>query len=790
MIFNYLKIALRNIRKYKVYSVLNIAGLALGISCCIFILLWVQDELSFDRFNENADNLYRVEEDQYYSGETYHVNVTPFPVAPVFIDEIPEISNAARITWHGILLKFEDKSFYETDVVAVDPSYLEMFTIDFIRGNKSTVLDDPYSIIINEEIAEKYFGETDPIGKVVSINNEYDFRVTGVFKKMPHNTTYNFEIGFQFEFLKEFGRWNEGWGSNSIYTFVQLFPGSNISSVNEKMTNLLRLNEPESTTDYLLAPITGLHLYSYWGYGKPTGAIQYVYIFSIIAIFVLIIACINFMNLATAKSSNRAKEIGMRKVVGARRLNLINQFFGESLLLAFLGLFFALIIVILLFSEFKDFTGKELNLNILIDPKIILGLLIITLITGILAGSYPALYLSSFRPVNVLKNVLKIGTRNTLFRRILVVFQFSLSVFLIIGTIIIYNQLVFMRNKSLGYDKEQLLYIRLRGDLTNSYQTIRNSLKRTAGVINVSGSNHRPHQIGSNSGGAEWDGKDPEQTVLIGTNYVDFNYTKTMGVDIIEGRGFSEEFPADVAIDSTGNFLVNEEVVKIMDRDYKSAIGARFKFMGIEGKIIGIMRNFHYNSVRTKIEPLAMIVNPDQLYYLAVRIAPGDISSTLDNIKNTWKDIIPNFPLEYRFVEEDFERYYTSEQRMVKLLRTFSILAIIIACLGLFGLASFTAEQKTKEIGIRKTLGASEYNLIYLLCREFLGLVIIAAIISFPVSYFLLEQWLENFAYRIELGVFTFLLSGLMALVIALLTVGYQAVKAAFANPIDALRYE
>jgi len=792
MIKNHIKIALRNLSKHKGYSFINITGLALGITCSIFIFMWVQDELNYDRYNENAENIYRVEEDQYYSSKAYHVNVTPYPCAPVFKDKIPEIVNAARMNYAGILLKYGEKSFYERNVVGIDSTYLEMFTFEFLRGDINSALDEPHSIIINDEIANKYFGNDDPIGKVLSLNNKYDFTVKGVFKKLPHNVSRSFEIAFPFKFFKELGRWSESWGDNSITTFVQLIPNPNVELVNKKMTDLLRENNEESTTDYMVAPFTRMYLHSYFGYGNPTGNIKYIYIFSSIAIFILLIACINFMNLSTARSANRAKEIGVRKVVGASRTSLVSQFYGESFFLSIIGLIISLAVVVLLLGEFNAFTGKNIALNILYDSNFIIGVILITLLTSIISGSYPALYLSAFKPVAVLKGVKNISGSNSLFRRVLVIIQFSMSIFLIVSTIVVYNQMIFMKNKDLGYDKEHLIYIQMRGDIADSYETLKTELEHTKGVGGVSAANHPPNRIGSNSGGAEWDGKNPETKVLIGTNVVDYNFCKTLGIEILEGRGFTHEFPGDEISeeDTVGGFLVNEETVKIMGLDYKAAVGARFEFMGGYGKIIGVMKNFHYNSVRTEIEPLAMMLAPDYFSFIAIRLASNNINDSIDAIKNTWSSVLPNYPFAYKFLDEDFERWYRRESRMVSLLEIFAVIAIIIACLGLFGLASFSAEQRTKEIGVRKVLGASELNLTLLMCKEFVILVFISNIIAWPIAYFSSISWLNDFAYRIDLGVSFFILSGLFSMVIALITVSFQAVKAALANPVVSLKYE
>jgi len=789
---NYFKITLRNILKHKGYSFINITGLALGMVCSIFIFMWVQDELNYDRYHEKVDSIYRVEEDQYYSGETYHVTVTPYPCAPIFKDRIPEVVDAARLNYTAALLKYEDKAFYESSVVGIDSTYLDMFTFEFIKGNQKTALDKPFSIIINDEIAEKYFGDEDPIGKTIVFNNQYDFQVTGVFKKFPHNISYSFDVAFPFEFFRELGQYSESWGANSITTFVQLASNSALKEVDDKLTGLLREYNPDSSTDYMVKPLNRLHLYSYFGYGHAAGDIQYIYIFSIIAIFILLIACINFMNLATARSAKRAKEIGLRKVVGANKSSIMGQFFSESIMMAFISLILAVIIVMLLMKPFNTLTQKEITFTIWTNWNFIAGLIGITLFTGIVSGTYPALFLSSFQPAKVLRGSLKSGAKSSLFRRVLVIIQFTLSVFLIIGTIVVYNQLIFMKEKDLGYAKENLVYLTMRGSLNENYNSIKAAMERTPGVLSVSASSHPPYIIGSNSGGADWDGKDPDQHVLIGTNLVDYNFCKTMGIKILEGRAFTEEFPGDLVsrTDSIGGFLVNEETVKVMGLDNKAAIGARFDFFGCSGKIVGVMKDFHYNTVKKEIEPLAMALAPEFVRFVEVRIAPGNTMKTIESMEDAWTSAVGGYPFEYKFLDEDFDRMYRRETRFVSLLEYFSVLAVIIACLGLFGLASFTAEQRTKEIGIRKVLGATEIKLTYLMCKEFIILVALSNLIAWPIAYYFTGDWLESFAYKTDLTLNIFLLAGVLSLVIALLTVGYQAVKASLANPIKSLRYE
>ena len=540
----------------------------------------------------------------------------------------------------------------------------------------------------------------------------------------------------------------------------------------------------------MAAPLTKIHLYQYAGYGKPTGDIQYIYIFSAIALFVLLIACINFMNLTTARSSNRAKEIGIRKVVGALKSNIAKQFLSESVILAIIGLVFAVIIVLLLMGDFNDITGKEISLNTWTNSGIIIGLFLITLLTGVISGSYPALFLSSFQPVKILKGNMKAGVKNAVFRRILVTVQFSLSIFLIIGTVIIYKQLVFMKDKDLGFDQEHLLYIPMTQKVSDNYKVLRNEFLRNPDVLGVSASSSKPPFIGSNSGGVEWDGKDPNQSILVGMNSVDFDYTKTYGIKLVAGRSFSESYSSDLIIDTVGNFLVNEEMVRLMGKKPAEVIGASFDFVGVKGRIVGVMKDFNYQPVNEKIEPVAFFVYPPRFNFCIVRVAGNRIDQSISFLKDAWNNVASGYPFEFHFVDQEFDKAYQAQDRMVSLLKYFSILAILIACLGLFGLASFTAEQRKKEVGIRKVLGASELKITFILCKEFIYLVLISNLIAWPAAYYIMNRWLENYAYKINPGMSIFLLSGAAALVIALVTVSYQAIKAAVENPIKSLRYE
>jgi putative ABC transport system permease protein len=785
MLKNYLKVILRNIRKHKGYSFINITGLAIGMACCLLISIWVLDELSYDRFHTNASLLYRVEEDQQYSGRVFHVTVTPHPLGPALVEEIPEIVDATRYVWSGgLLFRYGEKAFFEYLIRAVDPSFFQMFTFPFIKGDKNRALESAHSLVISEDIAEKYFGEKDPLGKVITVNNTHEFKVDGVVKNVPHNSIFQFDALIPYAFLETIGRTNLEFGNNSIGTYVQLSPNATMDQVNAKISGFIKAKVPDSVTDLTLKPFTSIHLHSYWGYEKDAGAIQYVYMFSIIALFVLLIACINFMNLSTARSSNRAKEVGMRKVVGALKSHLIRQFYGESMVFAFIALILAVIIVTIMLPVFSNFADKDLSWNVGGITAILIGLIAITFFTGLVAGSYPALFLSAFQPVKVIRGTLKSGTASSWFRKILVVVQFSLSILLVIGTVVVYQQLTYMKNKRLGWDREQLVYIRLRDDVREVYDTLKTELEKDPLVLNVTASSELPSYIGSNSSNFDWEGKDPNFTTLISNNSVDFDFIDTLKIEMKEGRSFSKQYSSD----ATSGFIINEEVANLMGRD--SVVGESCMFFGRKGTIIGVMKNWHYQPVRNKIEPLAIYIAPEWNRVMLIRIPSGDISESIKSIEQVWKQVIPTYPFEYYFLDERFDQMYRAEESIGTLLKYFTVLAVFVACLGLFGLASFTSEQRTKEIGIRKVLGAKVSNITALLCREFFLLVILSNVIAWPVAYFLMKSWLQGYAYRTSLSVFIFMAAMGIALLVALMSVSFQAIRAATANPVESLRYE
>ncbi len=781
---------MRNIARNKVFTFLNIAGLAIGMSASLLILLWVQDELSYDKFNKKGENIYRVEEDQFYSGARYHVTVTPHPSGPVWKEKIPEIVEQARINrLPRILFRNEDKVFFESSLVASDSGLFNMFTLPLLRGDPRTALSAPYSIVLSEKLASKYFGDTNPLGKTVTLENRFQFMVTGVMKEIPENSIFTFEGVIPYSFLKEIGAISNSWGSNSIYTFVELADGSDIESVNKKLTDVVLEYHPTTTTKFSVFPFLDIHLHSQFGFKETRGPVIVIYIFSLIAVFVLLIACINFINLSTAKASSRSKEIGIRKVVGADRQTMIVQFMSESLILVALSMILALILVGLSLQLFNNVSGKEFALADLLHGKFIISYIIIGILAGFLSGLYPAFYLSAINPVATLKGEGLAGKGNGTLRRVLVVVQFSLSVIIAVSAVFMFMQLRFLQNKDLGFDKENLIAIPMSEEMKGKYYSLKRELSKETLIQGVTAGLHNPVMMGSNSGGADWDGKDPDKHVLIGTNGVDYDYLETMKMELVSGRDFSREYTADLARDTTGNFLVNEEVVRLMD--IGDPVGKNFRFMGLQGTIVGVLKNFHFKGADQEIEPMAFaLADTSFLRLILVRLTPGKTEESLAAVEKTWNEIVPEFPLQYTFIDQDYENLFRTEMRLADLLKYFTALALIIASLGLYGLSSYSTERRTNEIGIRKVMGADSLIVIHTMAREFLVLVMISLLIALPAGWVIVDKLLQQFAYRIDMNIIVFAGIAAGTIIIAMLTVGYQAYKASCINPAEALKIE
>jgi predicted permease len=785
MVKNYIKIAIRNFTRHKGYSLINIAGLAIGMACCILILLWVQDELSFDRFHENADQIYRVVQDINFTDHSTTWAITQGPLGPSLKEDFPEIVNFARVTGRRFRLTYGDHSYDEVLGMA-DGSIFVMFTFPLIEGDPKTALSDPRSIVLTDEMAKKYFGDEHPIGKVLKADNQYDFIVTGIIQEFPRNSHFRYDFLIPFIFGRELKYTVDNWRNSQFRTYIQIQEGIPSHEVVQKISGYL-YEKPtiEKDARLNLQPLTRIHLYSNYEFDGAHGDITYVTIFSLVAFFILMIACINFMNLTTARSANRAREVGMRKVAGAYRRDLVRQFFGESILLAFIALLFAVGLVVLLLPVFNDLAAKELSFGSSANIYALLVLMGIAILTGIIAGSYPALFLSAFQPANVLKGTLHSGSKGAAFRKVLVVLQFSLTILLIVCTTIVYNQMNFMRKKKLGYNKEYLVYAVLRGDMRKQFDAVKEELLNNPNILEVTSSATIP-TYGYNFSNSlwRWEGQSPDEEILMRASFIDYNYFKTFGMEIIEGRPYSKEYSTD----PTEALIVNEEAVKVMGLE--SPLGKRLGIGDNQAKIIGVVKNYHFRSLKQEIEPLILILNPRQCWALFARISSKDVPHAIGHMEKVWGQFAPAYPFNYRFMDEAIDNLYRSEQQIGTIFRYFAILAILISCLGLFGLASYMAEQRTKEIGIRKVLGATVSNILLLLSKEFAKWVLIANVISWPIAYYAMNRWLQGYAYRIGIEVWSFVLAAALALAIALFTVSYQAVRAATAHPADALRYE
>lgn len=785
MLRNYIKIAWRNIVKSKTFSFINVLGLALGMTCSLLILLWVQDERSINRFHANGPRLYQVLENQQWTGnETSTTPATPGPLAPALVAEVPEIDKAVKITWEDErLLAVGEKAYKEKGRIA-GPDLFQIFSFRLIHGSAKTAITGPTSIVISETVAQKLFGKTDVIGRMIRLDNKEDRQITGVMQKIPETSSLKFDFVLPLEPFEKENQWLSKWDNNGIRTFALLHPNTDVNRVNAKIKDMVHRHENKVTTiTTFLFPFEDAYLYSKFTNGLPDGGrIEYVRLFTVVAIFILIIACINFMNLATARSAKRAKEVGIRKVVGAERAFLIGQFVGEAVLMAGMALVFAVVLVLLLLPAFNRLTEKQISIEYG-NPVFWLTLLGLALITGVVSGSYPALFLSSLQPVRILKGTLRFNAGAVLFRQGLVVFQFALSLLLIIGTLIAGRQVNYIRTKNLGLNRENVVYMALEGDLSKRYEVFRQELLQSPGIQSVTSSGSDPMDIGNSTIGVEWKGKDPSDKTLFTQMPVSYDFLSTMKIKLLDGRDFSKAFVTD-----STNYVVNEEAARRMGM--KAPVGQDLKFWDKPGKIIGLIKNFHLNSLRVAIEPLILRLDTTYNSQLIVRTQPGQTEQALASMQQLAKKYNPAYPFAYEFADDTFEKQYKSETLIGTLANCFAVLAIFIACLGLFGLAMFTAEQRTKEIGVRKVLGASVASIVALLSKDFLRLVLIAILVASPLAWYTMSQWLEDFKYRIDIEWWVFAVAGFLAVAIALLTVSFQSVKAALMDPVKSLRTE
>ncbi|MGC4035813.1 MAG: ABC transporter permease [Chitinophagaceae bacterium] len=807
MLKNYFKTAFRNLVKNKFYSSINIIGLAAGLATCMLILLYVLDELSYDKYNKNSARIFRVNNEVKFGDNHFDLAVAPALMGSTMVRDFPEVEQYTRLRWYGgFRVKKGKENLQEERVGYADSSFFDVFTIPVIAGNAKTALVEPHSLVITEKVAKKYFNTTDVVGKTMLINDTGNYKVTAVIENIPTQSHFNFDIFVPM--IEDNGSNGDNWLSENWNTYVLLRKNADVTRLEPQLNGFIEkytgpmlksvlnqgMDEFKKNGGFVkasLTPLADIHLHSNkMAEIDGNGNAQFVYIFSAIALLILLIACVNFMNLSTARSSNRAKEVGVRKVLGSLKKNLVTQFLTESMLISVIALAFALLLAWLLIPYFNQLAGKDIHTKILFQPAMLLSWIGLIIVVGLLAGSYPAFFLSAFQPIDVLKGKLAGGFKRSWLRNSLVVFQFSISIILIFGTVVIYNQLNYIHTKDIGYDRNKVLIINNTSALGEQAATFRNELLQVSGVQNATMSGYLPvNYYRSNDAFFVSPTLDQKTAISLQNWFVDEKYVPTLGIKVLEGRNFSQDFLTD----STA-IIINEAAAKFLaTKDILNKKLYNFKDVNLkslnEWHIIGVIKNFNFSSLRDVITPLALKLGKDNSN-ISVRINATNTNDVLERIKNKWQSMAASQPFNYSFMDEDFNRLYTTEQRTGKIFITFAILAILIASLGLFGLITYAAEQRVKEIGIRKVLGASVGNIAGMLSKDFLKLVLISSVISFPLAWWAMHTWLQDFAYRVSISWWVFAIAGILALFIALATISFQAIKAAMANPVKSLRTE
>ncbi|HKI77875.1 MAG TPA: ABC transporter permease [Ignavibacteriaceae bacterium] len=811
MIKNYMRIAFRNLFKHRGFSLINIIGLTVGLTICLLILLFIKDELSYDKYNDKSDQIYRVILHGRISDSDFNLAVSCAPIGPTLVNELPEVENFVRILKGGIpVLRYQDKVFSEDRFFWADSTFFDVFSLPLVEGNPKTALVKPQSVVITESMAKKYFGNDDAVGKILNMDNRIDYMVTGVMKDVPKNSH------FHFDFLGSLASYqgimqDNSWLSNNQFTYVLLKKGVTYDDIKNKMEDIVlkyvgpqvklalgvtfdQLKKSGAMYRYSLQPLSDIHLRSHLDNEiEPNSDIQYVYIFALIALGILLIACINFMNLATARSAMRAKEVGIRKTLGSTKPQLIMQFIFESILMSFIAVILAVFLAELFLPMFNSITGKNIAFGLAENITFIPVFILFAIVVGFIAGSYPAFFLSAFDPVTVLKgNKLK-GGKNSWLRSTLVISQFAVSIILIIGTFIIKDQLSYIQNKKLGFNKDQIILVKKTDDIGTQIETFKKELKDSPSIVSVSNSTTYPGFNNFGNSAYTAGGESGDKSQLIMQMAADYNFVDTYQIPMSEGRYYSKEHPSD----TLNAIVVNDETVRIFG--LKDPIGKKLIAIGNNPKnsrtytIIGVTKDFNYESLHSKIRPLAIhLIVPGRGFgrYTAVRFATNDVKNTLNFISKKWHKLAGAQEFEYSFFDQEFANLYKSEQRTSELFTSFSILALIIASMGLFGLVAFITERRTKEIGIRKVMGASIKEIVFLLSKEFSKWVLLANIIAWPVAYYFMSNWLKEFAYRIEIPILLFPVAGLLVLMVSLLTVSTLTYKAARANPANSLKYE
>ena len=796
MLINYVKVVLRGLLRHKGYAFINIGGLAIGMACCIVILLHVRDELGYDRHHKQADRIYRLVTETRTNDQTRAAVTAPLPLAPALLQDFPEVTQATRffrpdnpvpLVQHGA------RRFYEPRFFFTDAATFDVFSYPLKEGDPQTALDEPFSVVITEAVAEKYFGDENPLGQTLTFKNFLDFTVTGVLEPLPANSHLRFDFLASFSSLPHWlgEAMMHNWLTNMCTVYL-LLPPDAATALETKLagfadTYLLR--NPDVTRQFHLQPLHRIHLYSQADYGLAAdGDIFYVYVFSSIALIILFIACINFINLTTARSASRAKEVGVRKVMGADKPRLMLQFIGEASVSAVLASVLAVVLVIPALPHVNSLLGKALTLRV--DLVLLLAFLGITLLVGVLAGSYPALLLSSFRPAEILKGPTRSRVAGASFRKVLVVAQFALSITLIICTIFVYRQLDYMKNRGLGFNEEAVVVVPIRDEgLRQNTDGIKQEVRKHPAVVQASAAALYP---GGPVGRMMFRQAENDDPFPLRVLWGDYEFIDALGVTFLAGRDFSRDHPTD----ETEAFILNESAARHLGFDPETAVGQRFERVAgsgpegrIAGRIIGVVQDFHYRSLRSQIEPLVIHLWPWPNYILA-RIQTDQTPETLAFLEQTWNQFDPVHPFEYVFLDDQFDALYQNEAQLSNLFALFTLLAILVACLGLFGLISYEGQRRSREVGIRKVFGASVPQITLLLTKDLLALVVLANVIAWPIAYFYTRSWLQAFAYHTTLNVFVFILGSVLSLLIAFLTINYQAVKAAYSNPVDVLHDE
>ncbi len=807
MLKNYLKTAFRNLWKNKFYTSINIIGLAVGLATCLLITLYVLDELSYDRFNVKAGRIYRVNNEVKFGDNHFDMAVSPALLGSTMVKDFPQVEQYTRIRWYGgLLIKKGNENIKEERVGFADSTLFDVFTLPMIAGNPKTALKETHSLVVTRKIAEKYFNTVEAVGKTMLINDTGVYKVTGVIENMPAQSHFNFDIFVPM--IENYGSNDDNWLSENWNTYILLTKNADAGKLEPKLDEFMEkytgpllksvinqsMDEFKKSGGFIhasLTPLTAIHLHS----NKmeeidANGNAQFVYIFSAIALLILLIACVNFMNLSTARSSGRAKEVGVRKVLGSSKKNLVTQFLAESLLISLIALVFALLMAWLLLPYFNQLAGKEIHAATLFRPGMLLSIAVLILIVGLLAGSYPAFVLSAFQPIYVLKGKLAGGFKRSWLRNALVVFQFCISIVLTFGTIVIYTQLNYIRSKDIGFDRSQVIVINNTSALGERAISFKHELLRISGIQHATMSGYLPVNYNrSNDAFFTSPALDQKTAISMQNWVVDEDYVPSLNIKILQGRNFSAQYPTD----STG-IIINEAAAKFLAT--KDILNKKlYNFRDINTKqlneyhVIGVIKNFNFSSLRDVVTPLALKLGKDN-GNISARINSAEIAGVIAQVKSKWQAMAPGQPFDYSFMDEDFNRLYTAEQRTGKIFISFAVLAILIASLGLFGLITYAAEQRVKEIGIRKVLGASVNNIAGMLSKDFLKLVLIASAIAFPLAWWAMNKWLQDFAYRIRIGWWIFAAAGMLALLIAMATVSFQAIKAALANPVKSLRTE